>query len=77
MICAWCGDSFEPRRKGAILCSKECRYERNKLINKWNRWNRERKKKVVPIRGLSDTAAEARRLGLSYGEYQARRYREG
>ena len=68
VICVVCGQEFVPKRFGAITCSSKC----NKIY--WTRQNRKSNKKKST--SLLDTIKAARIAKMSYGEYQAEKWKE-
>lgn len=57
--CAYCGKQFETDHESDYCCSKKCK----------KKYNDSKKPD-----GLTKDAIEARKLGLTYGEYKARDY---
>lgn len=81
-ICEVCGNQFVGIKRTAKYCSKPCRNaamkERHKILQaeKTERAAREKEneKLKMPIWQLNE---EARKLGLTYGQYQAMRMAKG
>lgn len=84
-ICVWCGEPFNPVNNRQLTCSKNCQKERYRKLDNWNKKmeyhrikdeEKAEKEKCKPIAkpkmSINDTQAEARRLGLTYGQYVAR-----
>lgn len=59
--CRWCSKEFETERDSDLFCSSTCK-KKDKESRKHD--------------ALSRDAIEARKLGITYGEYQARKYWE-
>ena len=77
-ICAVCGREFEKVKNRQTICSDECR-ELRKKENVTKAWNKrklkaeiEKRKSASNSKSIAEIQAEARNLGLSYGEYVAR-----
>jgi predicted nucleic acid-binding Zn ribbon protein len=64
--CVICGKDFEQKRKDKVCCSLECAKEKRK---------RERKSQKDAL-GIDKINKLARESNLSYGQYQAMRWRE-
>lgn len=79
--CEICGNEFVADRRNAKYCSKVCYKQGNnettKYIQAEKAAEKARKKeaeaKRIPIWKINE---EARKLGMSYGQYQAMIYRE-
>ena len=69
--CNYCGIEFVPNVKGRKYCSDKCRE-----IVHWKRQNEKRrivtscKKKTKEPSALSIINAEARAMGMTYGQYE-------
>ena len=77
--CEICGKEFVGFRRNVRFCSEPCRAVARKEKNRMLSAERAKKKRrkedgKVQIWQLNE---EARRLGLSYGQYQAMRYAKG
>lgn len=81
-ICAVCGKSFEAHRETEVCCSKECKDERRReQIRSYRRdkaqekkFEEQKKKKQVSRNknSLTEIAIEARKAGMTYGQYVAK-----
>lgn len=79
-ICVICGKSFEYQKSKKVTCSIECKMERNRqYVNKRNEEFKgvKQQKKEPPKKKstLAKDAKEARKLGMSYGQYMAQKER--
>ena len=72
MICAECGKKFQPHRYNQKYCTAECReaYRTAEMKHRWQKAKEEKRKEPQ----LVEKEREARNLGISYGQLQARRY---
>lgn len=72
-----CGKEFVTTTANKLLCSKECQEESNRIANRihYHKVKAERKKKKEKINNKSvvDIAHEARKAGMSYGQYVSMR----
>jgi len=68
--CAICSSRFQPTRSWQLCCSKECTYERQKIMARWNKKTKPKVKKVKKL-SLQELSVEARKHGMSYGKYIA------
>lgn len=87
--CIICGNVFQTNTWNASLCSRKCRLERSRLYNRERRLREkeERKNEQVidnrtkstikrnpePMKQLTRDAIEARKAGMTYGKFMARR----
>lgn len=75
--CEICGKEFTAGRKNAKFCSKECykvgNCERTKQKQHEKGEEKRKNAEKMPIWKINE---EARKMGLSYGQYKARIYRE-
>ena len=76
--CAVCGREFEKIKNRQTICSDECR-ELRKKENVTRAWNKrkfkaeiKKRKATSNIKSISEIQKEARKAGMSYGEYVAR-----
>jgi len=85
--CAYrkCGKEFTPCKKYEAFqryCSPECRSKENAIIVKENEKKKKKgfltkaENKKTMDRQFAADVAEARRLGISYGQLEAQRYME-
>lgn len=75
-VCAWCGEEFRHVRKKKY-CSKKCAFEADHMSLRRSRQKiKITKRKKKPSENWASEMAkfngEARKLGLSYGQYEAR-----
>lgn len=63
--CEFCGKEYEAVRSSQKYCSQQCRKEMQKSLGEM--------KKIKKTSHIVDTCREARKLGMSYGKYQAMR----
>ena len=74
--CAVCGREFEKTHSRQTICSDECRTLKRKEYMRRNYKKRKlkanAKKRKSASKSIAEIQAEARNLGLSYGEYVAR-----
>ena len=76
--CAVCGREFEKVKNRQTICSDECRMLKRKECERRNHMQRklksesEKRKSASNSKSIAEIQAEARNLGLSYGEYVAR-----
>lgn len=68
--CESCGAEFETDRGYQKYCSRECRLEMSRSLAK----QRTQEKKKKKDDSLGRACIEARRLGITYGQYQAMQY---
>lgn len=66
--CEFCGKKFETDRGYQKFCSKECRHKRNDSLAKQRTQEKKNKNKNS---SLIDAAVTARKMGMTYGQYQA------
>ena len=75
--CKNCGKLFEPKPR-EIYCSAECRKEVIKAAKRYQMYQFEKPKAEKPKKKrksqLDAINAEARKLGMTYGQYQAMKY---
>lgn len=77
-ICAICGKTFIAGKYNAKYCSVECQDEGRRNHDKKNRKagqerkKEERKSKKKRQKALVDIAVEAKKAGMTYGQYVAR-----
>ena len=76
--CIICGNEFKPIRESQLCCSETCRRKRNDEVKK-KRYSedveKKRAKKAMPESNhdaIARIAIEARKLGMSYGQYVAK-----
>ena len=78
-ICAICGKEYD-KRTVSLCCSKECRKEfarrRREEDKKLDEVPKKEPRQKVSLDYLSEINEEARKLGLSYGQYKAKLYLE-
>ena len=72
--CEFCGEFFEANRNRKFCCA-ECRRKNDNLTKKI-RVNKDRNAQVVKNMqaGLVHDAVEAKRLGMTYGQYKGMQY---
>ena len=78
--CPICNGRFY-NKKSNIYCSRECSKEANRRnVKKWNANVKKPKEKSAKANNrksqLSEINNKAKALGMSYGQYQAMRYKE-
>lgn len=78
-ICKICGKEFDTNGTPAKCCSKKCMAENNKLVaaeRARERWQQEkiRREKKDNMKKIVDLTVEARKNGMSYGQYVAQMY---
>lgn len=88
ITCMVCGKTFKTMKWNASLCSDECKLERKRQYSRQRRLmekeyrannpyidNRTKTKEVRRgMKELTQDAIEARKEGLTYGKYMAKRY---
>ncbi len=76
-ICPVCGKVFQDSHRKC--CGPECAKERNKSRQRELAAERKQEKKREELKktSLARTAQEARRMGISYGQYVAMCYSRG
>ena len=76
--CIICGNEFTTNRDAQLCCSKKCSLIRNNEVAKENyklhEASRKVQKKMPPSNhdAIADIAIEARKQGLTYGQYVAK-----
>lgn len=76
-ICAVCGNEFIATRANAKYCSEECLAEGLRMRTRRNerekaeRKREERKRRKESQKAIIDIAVEAKKAGMSYGQYVA------
>lgn len=75
-ICKECGCAFKPNREWQAFCSEKCCRAYHVKENRYKRLERRLESKKEPKRGkklsLTDISVEARKAGMTYGEYVAK-----
>lgn len=79
--CKICGKEFETNGTPAKCCSKECSAENNRQNGKakYKEYYEKRKAKKIKksnMKQIVDLTVEARRHGMTYGQYVAKMYLE-
>ena len=77
-VCKICGKEFESNRN-KICCSKACMSENNRLLCADNN-NKQREKRArvkKNMQSIIDLTVEARKHGMSYGQYVAQMHMKG
>ena len=75
--CVICGKIFQPKKSTSVYCSRECGRKWNaKCSKRWreNEGKQKSEKKKKP--SLTKTIRDARKAGMSYGQYQATLWKE-
>lgn len=77
-ICVICGKHFEYQKGNKITCSKECMAERQRRYSrerdrKRQELNKKKKAKPKHKSTLGEDAKEAKNIGMSYGQYIAKK----
>ena len=76
-ICVICGKSFQYQKGKKVTCSIDCKIERNRqYASKRNEELKSTNKQKAPAKkknNLCKDAKAARKLGISYGQYMARK----
>lgn len=73
--CAVCGKEFYTHTSKVICCSDECQEERSKVLASQRRAKkRNDKTKTYHRPSLDNEIDEARKLGMTYGQYKAMKY---
>lgn len=75
-ICKVCGKEFDTKGTVAKCCSPECKEENAKLVSRMiSKRNRNKAKRPKGqksnMKQINDIAVEARKHGMSYGQYVA------
>ena len=79
-ICAVCGNPFEAHRENEVCCSTECKQARrrqqcrqyDKEDAQKRKFEAEKRKKLSSGKNsLTEIAIEARKAGMTYGQYVA------
>jgi hypothetical protein len=65
-VCKVCGDSFITKQPSRVYCSQECVVEGRRILDRLKRAKSKKKSNA-----LIDIAVEARKHGMSYGQYVA------
>ena len=69
--CLCCGKGFIPQSNAQHYCDRECREEHNRIRSRENRRKKREALRKARLRKLSlnEFTAEAKKLGMSYGQY--------
>lgn len=77
-VCKICGNEFETEVKRQQMCgSIECRREYQMQIWRKSKEKSARKRNKSNAKKITDLAVEARKHGMTYGQYVAKMYLEG
>ena len=74
--CEICGKPFVANNVIVVCCSDECRRKRRNILDaeyrkKYKSVGIEKKKKKKPTKSIAEIAVEARKAGMTYGQYVA------
>jgi hypothetical protein len=77
MECFWCGKKFTPTYHNVVCCSEECKKKRLNAQDKarrekFNSKNKAPEKQKTNHEKIAEIAIEARKQGMSYGQYVAK-----
>ncbi len=73
--CVWCGKEFMPEYHNVVCCSEECKKKRQSAQDKSRREKFNAKDKAPEKTNhekIAEIAIEARKQGMSYGQYVAK-----
>jgi len=83
-VCAWCGGPVAPsngntrhQKYCSIRCREAAQNEKKQQTDEEKRIRERAKTRAAQTHGLVECVSEAKKLGISYGKYMARRAENG